>query len=57
MILIACSIVIALSNAISAVYVVRFVRKAIPQIRNIERYTHTMRTDVLLRRRRLPKNS
>jgi len=45
-----CLIAVALSNVISAIYVVKFVRKSIPLIKNIDRSTRTLKTNVLLDR-------
>jgi len=41
---------IALANIVSAVYIVRFVKQARTIIKNIERNTRVVRTDVLLKR-------
>lgn len=44
------TLIIAGANVVSAVYIVRFVKKATSIMRNIERNTRVVRTDVLLKR-------
>lgn len=47
--------IMAVVNTVAAYYVYRFVKRAIPSIRNIEKYTRTVRTDVLLKRNQWAK--